>query len=342
MDAHWQNDLRARGVAIGDSDLTKIGHVGDDLRAATSTTVICDLSHLGLIRFSGEDTRAFLQGQLSCDLTKINPVNAQYGGYCSPKGRLLAVFLLWQSQDAHFLQLPGSLREPIQKRIGMFVLRSKLKLTDATDDLVRLGIAGPAAETAIGKALNAVPGSVLSVRETDGVTVIRLDAQRFELVVPPEKALDLWNQLSSQAVAVGAIAWNWLEVRAGIPVVFPVTQDQFIPQMANLELVGGVSFQKGCYPGQEIVARTQFLGRLKRRMYLAHVDSASAPVPGDPLFSPDSEGQASGTVANAAPAPGGGFDILAIIQMSSAEAGEVHLQAPDGPRLRFEALPYPL
>ena len=112
--------------------------------------------------------------------------------------------------------------------------------------------------------------------------------------------------------------------------------------MANFELIGGVNFKKGCYPGQEIVARMQYLGKLKRRMYLAHIDSGTAPQPGDELFSADMEGQASGMIANAAPAPGGGYDALAVIQTSSRESQTVHWKSLQGEALQFLPLPYPL
>ncbi len=139
---------------------------------------------------------------------------------------------------------------------------------------------------------------------------------------------------------MGAPAWDWLTVAAGVPVILPATQDHFVPQMANMELLQGVSFHKGCYPGQEIVARSQYLGKLKRRMYLAHVEAPAAA--GQGLYSPALPGQSCGMVANAAPAPGGGCDLLAVMQASCHEAGEVHLGSPDGPRLAFRPLPYPL
>ena len=136
--------------------------------------------------------------------------------------------------------------------------------------------------------------------------------------------------------------WDWLEIRAGIPVITAATQEAFVPQMVNLELLGGVSFQKGCYPGQEIVARSQYLGKLKRRMYLAHTDRDVAPGAGTQLYSRDLDGQPSGMVVSAAPAPGGGFDLLAVIQTTSADVHPIHLGTPDGPVLALEPLPYPV
>jgi hypothetical protein len=173
-------------------------------------------------------------------------------------------------------------------------------------------------------------------------TTIRLADNRFEIVVQPPHAADLWDRLAKEARPVGAPVWDWLEIRAGIPVITAATQDQFVPQMVNLDLVGGVSFQKGCYPGQEIVARTHYLGRVKRRMYLARAYGRIAPAPGVELYSQDLDGQPSGMVVNAAPAPDGGFDLLAVIQTASAASQPVRLGAPDGPVLDLEPLPYPV
>lgn len=340
MNPLWKDRLVARCVEIRDSRVTDFGHPAAELQAAQSGTVLCDLSHLGAIRFQGDDAAVFLQAQLSCDLRRVSAMAAQYGSYCTPKGRMLALFLLWQSGGGYWMQLPLSLREPIQKRLSMFVLRSKVKITDASDAAVKLGIAGVEAQAALVRVVGSVPAEALAVRTVEDFSVMRLDARRFEIVVPPGRAPELWDALAERATPAGASVWDWLDIRAGIPSVFPATQDRFVPQMANLELIGGVSFEKGCYPGQEIVARTHYLGRLKRRMYLAQLAADMAPAPGDELFDPD--GQANGMVVNAAPAPGGGYDLLAVVQVTSVEAGDVRWKSPEGPRLVFLPLPYPV
>jgi len=160
------------------------------------------------------------------------------------------------------------------------------------------------------------------------------------LSVVPEHAAAVWQVLCESATPVGAPVWDWLRINAGIPMIVAATQEQFVPQMVNLEVIGGVSFQKGCYPGQEIVARSQYLGKLKRRMFLAHVEAPAAPA--DNLYSADIEGQATGTVVNAAPAPTGGFDVLAVAQVESANTQTLHLKAADGAELRLKPLPYAL
>lgn len=348
MNPQWRQHLEARGAQVVDGQVAHFGDVAGELRAAPGGTLLADLSHLGLLGLSGEDAEDFLHGQLSCDVRKLGPNAAEYGSYCTAQGRMLAVFLLWEKDGAFFMQLPKEILAPIQKRLGMFVLRKKVKVDDASGAWVRMGLAGPGAAALLDKAGLAVPAhggagsAMLPAGHSPAATVIALGPGRFELVAAPDSAPALWDALAKSARAVGSGVWNWLEIRSGVPVVLAKTQEQFVPQMANLELIGGVSFQKGCYPGQEIVARTQHLGRLKRRMYLAHLAAERAPAPGDELFSADLEGQASGMIANSAPSPDGGYDVLAVIQISSAQGHAIHWKSPQGAALELMPLPYTL
>lgn len=341
MNSTWQHYLLEAGAVISDGCVSHFGNPRQELQATARGAIIADLSHHGVLRFAGEDAQIFLQGQLCNDIRLVNPGAGQFSGYCSPKGRMLANFLIWQSDADYYLQLSGQLRESIQKRLSMFVLRSKVRISDAGDDVVRLGLAGQPAAAAL-QQLGSLPQRPLEVVRHDACLLIRLPGDRFELVAPPAQAAGLWKELSPICTPVGAPCWDWLEIRAGIPLITPPTQEQFVPQMANFELIGGVNFRKGCYPGQEIVARTQYLGKLKRRMYLAHVAADVAPQPGDELFSPDLEGQPSGMIVNAQPSPEGGVDVLAVIQTASAAGAEVRLKSADGPALGLEPLPYPL
>jgi len=342
MNSTWQAYLQARDAVIQDGCVTHYGDAAAELKCTRSGTVLADLSHFGLIHFSGEDAQAFLQGQLSCDVRKVDLSNAQYGGYCTPKGRMLASFLLWHDDDGYIMQLPSALQVAIRKRLAMFVLRAKVELADNSDTLVRMGVAGNHAAALLAEVVGIVPVAHLGVIHAQQGSVIRLGHDRFELVVLPEQAPALWQHLSKEAMPVGVSCWSWLEIKAGVPVITPATQEQFVPQMANLQAIGGVSFQKGCYPGQEIVARTQYLGKIKRRMYLANIQSIKPVAAGDELFSADMAEQSNGMVVNAAPSPDGGFDVLAVIQTSSVEAGKIHWQALDGPALEIMPLPYSL
>lgn len=342
MNQAWQEFLSTQHAAIDDGAVRHFGDAAGELAAAGEGTVLCDISHFGALKVSGEDAQTFLQNLFSSDVKAVSPAQAQLSSFSTAKGRMLATFLVWQSGADYYLHLPRSLAAAMQKKLSMYVLRSKVKVLDASDELVCLGLAGKDANTLAKESFAAVPEAAMGKADSANASLIRLDANRFLIVTTPQHAPNLWKPLNCGARAAGAAVWDWLNIRAGIPVILPATQEQFVPQMANLELIGAVNFKKGCYPGQEIVARMQYLGRLKQRMYLAHVAGAAAPRPGDALYSAEMEGQHSGTVANAAPAPGGGWDLLAVVQISSREGQSVHLGSLEGPALAFEALPYSL
>ncbi|MBE7526738.1 MAG: folate-binding protein YgfZ [Burkholderiales bacterium] len=346
MNPDWLIFLTNHNAHIEQNRVLHFGQPAAELTQAESGPLLIDLSHLGLIRFSGEDAQDFLQGQLSCDIRAITPEKASYGGYCTPKGRLLCSFLIWQdaSDHSYLMQLPAELVESIAKRLRMFMLRSKVLIQDNSGHFIRIGIAGQNAqawlqETLPDAPITAAPMTVTSI--PDG-QIICHSANRFEILTIPAQAPSLWEQLSKQVRCAGAPIWDWLEIGEGIPVIFKATQEQFIPQMINLDSIDGVNFRKGCYPGQEIVARTQYLGKVKRRMYRAHLDTDShmEVSAGDSLFSADTGDQACGMIVNAAPSPAGGVDVLAVIQTSSAETGPVHWKTPDGLQLAIQPLPY--
>ena len=177
-------------------------------------------------------------------------------------------------------------------------------------------------------------------------TLLGLPGHRFVVLAPngdteghTESDTPLLARFATVATPAGFEVWRWLTIRAGTPVITAATQDAFVAQAANLDLLGGIDFQKGCYTGQEIIARTQYLGRLKERTYLFHADTAEANA-GDRIYSSAFEGQPCGTVINAAPAPEGGSDLLAVLQIAAAEKADARLHAPDGPRLAPLPLPY--
>jgi folate-binding protein YgfZ len=288
----------------------------------------------------GADARSFLHGQLSCDVEGLADDAAVYGAYCTAKGRVLANFLLWAGAGTFFLLLPRSLAPGIRKRLQMFVLRSKVTLDDRSDALAVLGAAGPAASGVVAGLVGTVPTAPLKVARGGDASAIAIDGRRFVLVAPVAAAPAIWDGLAGTLAPVGAPCWEWLEIASGLPWITAATQDQFVPQMANLELIGGVNFRKGCYPGQEIVARMQYLGKPKRRLFLAHVDTEVSPAPGESLVADDAGDQSAGTVVNAAPAPDGGVDLLAVVQTASADGANVRLGSSAGPALRFRPLPY--
>lgn len=340
MNANWLSFLSSIGARISAAGVENFGNNSAEAAAAVSGTVLCDLTHYGLIRFSGEDCRQYLQSQLSCDVESIGTGAAQYGSYCTPQGRMLASFLLWQDEAGYWMPLSRSLLEPIRKRLAKYILRSRVKADDVSDDYVLLGVAGANAAATLKPLFQNIPSAVLAMTTAPGANLLRLDANRFQIIASPERAPALWHAISKTATPAGHAVWDWLDIRGGIAFITPATQEQFVPQMANLDLIGGVSFSKGCYPGQEIVARMHYLGRLKQRMYLANISGSDPPQPGDKLYSAEMGDQASGMIVNAAPSPHEGFDVLAVIQLESARRGDMRWKSLSGPRLEFIQLPY--
>jgi folate-binding protein YgfZ len=252
---------------------------------------------------------------------------------------MLANFLLWREEAGFHMALSRDIVPSVQKHISKFVLRAKVKVSDASDTIVIAGAAGPKADQALSNVFPDLPKEPNEAsRQPDTGTVIKLKDGRYLMALMPSSAVALRQRLADVLVPEGAHAWRWLDIRSGVPLVTVATQDQLVPQMANFELLGGVSFSKGCYTGQEVVARMQHLGKLKRRMFLAHV--AAQAVAGDPLYSEDLGNQASGIVVNAEASPDGGYDLLAAVQTASREGSIVHLRSIGGPVLRFLPLPY--
>ena len=332
----WQQQIESLGATLARGTVQHFGNPAKELAAAENSRVLADLSHLGLIQVSGADALTFLQGQLTQDIAKITDQQAAYAGHCSPKGRLLAHFLIWKSEENYFLQIPRELIEPILKRLKMYVLRSKVVLTDVSASVIRFGIAGTDAATLIATQFGSTPAQSMDVVRTALGTVIALPNGRFEIIASSD-AMALWQKLISNAQPVGEPVWRWLQIRAGIPEIYPATQEQFVPQMVNDDLIGAVSFQKGCYTGQEIVARLHYLGKAKRRMVGAHLDTPESPQPGDPIYGKKLEGQAIGMVVDAAAAPTGGWDLLISVPVDENSDTVHYFKVPSGTEIMINS-----
>lgn len=342
MNPQWQDFLIRQGAVLADGRVSHFGNPAQERQAAAQGTIIADLSHFGLLQVEGADATSFLQGQVTNDIKLLNGSNSQYAGYCTPKGRLLAIFLAFAHHDHLHLQLNGALTESVIKRLRMYVLRSKVTLTDVSDSIVRIGLAGANAEAALRNVFSEVPQQAHQLVNLESANILRLPGPtpRYEIFASLENAANLWSQLQAGCTAIGAGGWDWLEIQAGIPDITPTTLEAFVPQMVNLDLLGGINFKKGCYTGQEIVARTHYLGKVKRRTYLAHLVTPQAPQPGDNLFGPDTN-EPVGQVIRAAASPEGGHDMLAELRSESVAAGAIRWLSPEGASLTMLELPYP-
>jgi tRNA-modifying protein YgfZ len=279
------------------------------------------LNELVYVRVRGVDTDTFLQGQLSNDLRQLLTTRAQLSSYNSAKGRMLAVLHLLRDDDGVTLELHRDVAEAVIRRLRMFVLRARLSIETGTDDAA-LGLAGADAEARLHALRLPAPAAPLDVA-TDasrGIRVLRrLGPQPRYSLHGSAQAIDALQAMLDPAQPYAL--WRRADIEAGVPVVYAATSDRFVPQMANLDLLGGISFDKGCYTGQEIVARLHYLGQLKRRLFVFRCDGAP-PAPGTELRS---NGSAAGEVVDAIDAGNGSSLISAVVQLAQLESGPVQL-----------------
>ena len=298
----------------------------------------CTLSHEGVLAVRGADAGKFLQGQLTCNLNYLSDTQSSLGARCTQKGRMQSSFRILLEGDGVLLAMASELLEPQLADLKKYAVFSKSKLTDESTAWTRFGIDhGDAALNSLGLDL---PADTDSVARHDGLIAIRVSPERAELWAAADQANSIKGKLSALLAEGDLNQWLLGQVRAGIGQVMPGTRELFIPQMLNLQAIGGVSFKKGCYTGQEIVARMQYLGKLKRRLYRLKLDASDLPEPGTQLFSP-THGSSIGEVVLAAHT-GQDIELLAVLQAEAAESGDVHLGTLEGPALHLLDLPYEL
>ena len=304
------------------------------------------LDQFGVIEAAGDDAANFLHGQLTNDIQHLDAASARLAGYCSPKGRLIGSMLAWRAGQTIRLLVARTVCASVQKRLSMFVLRAKAKLSDITDSVAVIGFAGDVRD-ALSSVFEALPDGVhVQVAGPSGSLVRVPDANgraRYLWIGPKAEVEARLSALETRLSRASSAVWDWLDIRAGEPRITGEVVEQFVPQMVNFDVLGGVNFRKGCYPGQEVVARSQYRGTIKRRMSLANVaGETESVVPGAELFHSDDPGQPCGMLVNTAAAPDGGVDALVEIKLAALENGSVHLGAADGPALTFLPLPYAL
>lgn len=341
----WLQFLRQHGAYFDNNQPAQIAGFDGRPDGQAPKGFVAPLTDLGLISASGEDAANFLHSQLTNDIEHLDASQARLAGYCSPKGRLLATLLLWKAGDAILLEVPRQILPALHKRLQMFVLRAKAKLIDASDEQVVLGIGGQAAADSLKTWFPILPETPLTKVESEAGILIRFTdafgSSRFQWITNIATAERAFSQLSENLTPVGPHIWRLAEIHAGIPQITQTTQEQFVPQMINFEVIGGVNFKKGCYPGQEIVARSQYLGKLKRRMLPASTQTTDVQA-GMEVFSSEEPEQPCGMVVNAERSLEGGSDCLVEIKLASTSSGSIHLGAVDGPQLTLGTLPYSL
>jgi folate-binding protein YgfZ len=341
---NWIQHLAHAGACFGSNPLSMNTADAD---ALAHHAVAVPLLHLGLIRATGEEATAFLHRLLSNDVTGLAKDAVQWTSFNTAQGRLLANFLLWRDDGDLCLAASADLVPVLLKKLSSYILRAKVKLALPEQERALIGLAGPRAGEHLMRAALPMPETDMRQAVSADRRTIRVHADLFILDLPAAEAPTAFDSLRQSGITPsGTASWQLAAIRAGLPLITAATQEAFVAQMLNFEIIGGVSFTKGCYPGQEIIARTQHLGKPKRRMFriglLSPTSIADFPA-GTALYSstPESgDGQAVGTIVNFAPLPKGG-EALAVIRIEHVQAGDgICVGAPDGPRAQVLGLPY--
>jgi len=331
----WKALLVESGAQFSDDTLVSFGDTEKERSIIPEGDILCDLSHTGIIKVTGDDATDFLQNQLTNDIKRVTESKAQLSAWCNPKGRTIATFIIHKRQDTYYLTLSADLMEYVLKRLSMYVMRSKVVLEDVTESIVHFGFTGsPALETVeLGSDdYAATIDGELSIITIPGTT------PRYEVIGEMEDATRLWKQLREHATPVNNEAWTYLNIANGLPVVTQASQEAWIPQMLNLQIIDGVSFKKGCFPGQEIVARLKYLGKNKRRAFRLEIDTDSIPSVGE-LIMAEGESAEAGKVLNAAFNPDGKVEVLAVLKIAMADK-PLTLGDAEGPTAKVLELPF--
>jgi folate-binding protein YgfZ len=339
----WRQTLLAAGARCAADDAGRLAFAEplDEVRAARQSSVLTPLTQLATLAVEGGDARDFLHKQLTQDVQTLAPGELRLAAWCSPKGRMLANFLVHalpagQTPAACFhLLTAAELLPDVSKRLQMFVLRAQVRISGLRMQRVHVGLAGPATLAALAAAGLPYPEKRLgSAVDAAGQSVCRLADDRCIVSAPPENLARLWPILAAHARPVGRAAWDWLDIQAPMPWITAATREEFVPQMLDFEQLGGLNFKKGCYPGQEVVARAQYLGKVKRHLYRIHGPQPLAA--GENLYAPASPEQAVGKVVLAAPEPEGGHVALAVLLATAA--ADLRQGGPNGVPLKAVAV----
>lgn len=340
MPEAWRQFLESTDALFSDSGVT--GFSGDNSvqNPGNADSMVADLSHYGLIEVAGPDAQKFLASLFTGEVRQVNATQGQFTSWCDGKGRIIATFWLLMRSDAYYILLASDLLASTLSGLKRFLLRSKATITDKSTDLVRIGFSGSGllqnATTLLGSELPTIAGATVDINGCNVMALAGSEPLRWIALGEFSEIKNLWQILSSVSQPVGLKTWELLDIKTGIAIIRQETSGEFIPQMLNLEALGGLSFTKGCYPGQEVVARLQYRGQLKRRLFKATLETDQLPLAGERLFSPDST-ESVGQIISAAPLETGGVAVQAVVVIDQQAAGNIHLQDMNGPRLNFEA-----
>ncbi len=338
MNNDWEQYVLANGVQHNDE--------ASDNKKADNMNIICQLASFSTLVIAGDDTENFMQGQFTNDVAAVNEESSQLGAICNNKGRMIANFRLFKHQNNYFLSLKSDLVEATIQHLQNYILRAHVVIQDVSNQLIAIGISGKDAIDLLSPFVENINLDVDSISHNENYIIIRVpnrhdkEQPRYEIFCSLEHAKTLWQKVSAQAEIVSASTWNYLNIQTGLPFIDANSSAEFVPQMANMELINGVSFTKGCFTGQEIVARMHYLGKLKKRCYKINIETDIKPKTGDQLFAENARsGQNTGAIISVEKNPESGFDALAVIQIADTES-KLFLNDATGPAITVKELPY--
>jgi folate-binding protein YgfZ len=349
MNQEWKAFLEAQGAQFNDNnEVTSFGHPELERFLIKNGPVLSSQAHHGLIKVSGEEAFAFLQGQLTNDLSEVTDEKAQLSAYCDPQGQVLALFVIIKQQDNFYLMVDGSIKESIQKRLQMFILRSKVTLTDLSETWAQIGYAGEFADLEIQRLLQNKNKELYevtrcSLETDDDIILVKLPGpyHRYQLLGNVDSLMAAWTKLRNNTDPVNNQDWNLLDIAAGIPHVNQHTTGKYIAQFLNLDKLGAINFKKGCFPGQEIIARVHYRGKVTKRMLRLHLNAQLALQSGDTFELTDAQDRHykfETILAN--PDILQGTLCLAVSTVKPLISAEGQLKTVDGAEANLEPLPY--
>lgn len=337
MNSDWNKYLLAQGTQ-------NTNDAAEDNKKAEDTNILCDLSQFSIIVVAGDDAAKFMQGQFTNDVDLIDEETSQLNAFCNKKGRMIANFRAFKHQGNYFLSIKSNLTDQSIQHLQNYVLRSHVAIQDVSEQMVHLGVSGKDAIDLLSPFIENINEEIDSVSHNNDYIAVRVAGKqpRYEIFCSLEHAKELWQKISPQADVVASSTWDYLNIQSGLPFIDVSTSGEFVPQMANMELINGISFTKGCYTGQEIVARMHYLGKLKKRCYKINIDTDKKPDNGDKLFAENARaGQNTGAIIQVEKNPESGYDALAVIQVADIQTN-LFLHDADGPKVTVKELPYSL
>lgn len=341
MQTQWNSFLLDNGAQIKNNEITDFGQPKLESRATLTGNIISNLSQLATIEVSGQDAEEFLHGQFTSDIKSLNKDNFQFSAWCNAKGQVISNFYILRYQSGFLLLIPVDQCEKFTSRLKMYIMRSDVIVSNKSNDLIRIGVSANDHNDLINNIVKDIPENERSLVCTETYTCLHIvdNKSRFILIGEIDAITKIWQQLTTNMTPAGTHQWQLLDILAGLPWLSESCIEKFLPQYLNLDVLNGVSFEKGCYPGQEVIARLRFRGEIKRRLFLASIQQDITPLVGDDLCLSDND-RSVGKIINVQPHPELGFVFLTVAEIESVKKGNIILQNSDSNVLTFHSFPY--